>query len=192
MGYSEVYCLACGGPCTLDNLEDQYENEDDRNERTRIKKIKNVLRAQKLDWILDWVVVREDGVLSGKIDTDFGRFLNESTAKWIEEENPERKIPSEIIEVYGPNAFGFHQKCWEIIGKPKFTELQAMQLSRFVYNNHVNTISYAYHPFTGEQDFPYDELSAAQAKLLNDPTIDEVSRENIIDSWTRVQKCRKK
>lgn len=191
MGYFETYCLACGGPCTTQNvdLQDQYFDSDDRNEKSRLKKRMNLLRTLNLKWIDLWVAVRKDGVIQGKTDSDFPWSLDDEEAVWIEGSTETNTL--ERCSLCDPNVYGFHSACWNLIGRPSFDELERLKLDRTCNCLRDQSI-YSYGSQVGQQQFDVMEMTVAQTKLLNDPLEDKDSAKNICETWNKILLRREK
>ena len=80
MGYSEMWCLACGGPCVipdLDSLETNYEFEDEESEKYKLKRVINFIKNNSFDWLFDWVLLTSTEIYTGHPNDESPSMLTE-------------------------------------------------------------------------------------------------------------------
>jgi hypothetical protein len=186
MGYSEMFCLACGGPCVvpdIDSMEDMYEDSDDRNERSKIKKIINKLEKMNLTWIKQWIGVSKDGIYEGTPEED--SLITLENLKPIDDSYPEYKGDLFFCNEES-HVFAFHKSCWIIIGKPTFQELTDLKLKRKQYDNTVDSSTYPFYKLMNQQ-FDYIDLRVSDLFRIEDPLQNELSQENVLDTWNNVK-----
>jgi hypothetical protein len=186
MGYAEMFCLACGGPCIvpdIDSMQDMYEDAEERNERVKIKKMINKLEKMKLKWVEKWIGVAKDGIYEGTPGSDAPIYLE--NLKPIDEKYPEYK--GDLFWCFEKsNVFAFHKSCWTVIGKPSFQELTELNLKRKSYNNHVKSSAYPFDKLMNQQ-FDYVDLKSSDLFRLEDPSLNELSRQNVLGTWNTVK-----
>jgi hypothetical protein len=193
MGYAEFYCLACGGPCVeirLDYLEEQYEEAESKNEKTRIKKIMNRLEKINTSWVEDWIVATEKGTYKGKLNDDFPCCIENLSPIGS---TSSQDIPESLWCMAENNVYAFHTACWKLIHEPAYEDLQLLNLDRHSYDNTVKDKSV--YPLSDlmQQEFSTEinMMKPSQTIHLMDPSKNEESARHVIDTWEKVKKVKK-
>jgi hypothetical protein len=193
MGYSEFYCLACGGPCveiSMEYLEERYEEVETKHEKTKIKKIMNRLNLINTSWVEDCVVVTEKGTYRGTLDDDYPCCIEKlSPIGSTSTEN----IPENIWCMADQNVYAFHSACWKLINQPTYGDLQLLDLDRRSYENTVADKSV--YPLSDmmAQEFvaEIERIKPSQLIHLIDPSKNEESALHVLATWEKVKKVKK-
>ena len=190
MGYFEIYCLACGGPCvdvSLDTLENQYDEAETRHEKTKIKKIINGLQQINTSWVEDWVVVSKKGTYQGTPNGDYPASIENLEPLGS---TPTDNVPERFWCVSESNVYAFHTVCWKIINEPTYEDLQLLNLKRHTYANTVTDESvYPLCEMMGQDfDCELDKIKQSQFIHLKDPSKFEESAQHVRATWEKVKK----
>ena len=193
MGYFEIFCLACGGPCTsFFGFDEQYEDAETRNEKTRIKKLENKLMLINLKWIEKMVVVTKNGTFSGRSGFDDSEFpASIGNLDLIDPVNVETQppvvIPESIWCTSDHDVYGFHYSCWKVLNEPTYEYLTSLKLKR----NSGNTVVCKVYPLNHlmNQSFDYIDLKQSELKFLYDPLANIDNANNVRNTWDKVIKC---
>lgn len=133
-------------------------------------------------WVEKWVGITKDGIYNGHPDGDFPGFL--TNLEPLNKTYPELK---EYLHCAAEsNVFAFHKSCWMVIGRPRYQDLTELNLKRKSYANTVDSSAYHFDKLMNQQ-FDYVDLKSSELLMLEDPLTNELSRQNVLDTWKVVK-----